>query len=64
MFEHLKSRNIGYIPHFIFAFKAGMVLILAGLASIIHAFLPNILPSYSESKTKALARLSTIRNGK
>jgi hypothetical protein len=64
MFNHLKSRNIRYIPHFKFALGAGVVLLLAGIASIIHAVVPDILTGYSERKTRALARLSKIRNAK
>lgn len=64
MFNHLKSRNTRYIPHFNFAVGAGIVLLLAGAASIIHAIVPDVLTGYSERKTRALARLSKIRNAK
>lgn len=64
MFDHLKSRNTHYVPHFRFAFGAGIVLLLAGFASIIHAVFPDILTGYSERKTNALARLSKNRNAK
>jgi hypothetical protein len=64
VFKHLKSRNTRYIPHFKFALGAGVVLLLAGFASIIHAVFPGILTGYSERKTRALARLSKIRNAK
>jgi len=64
VFKHLISRNTRYIPHFTFAFGAGVVLLLAGVASIIHAVYPDILTGYSERKTKALARLSKNRNAK
>jgi hypothetical protein len=64
MLKHLKSRNIQYIPHFKFAVGAGVVLVLAGIASIIHAILPDTFTGYSERKTQALARLSRLRNGK
>lgn len=64
MFKHLLSRNTRYIPHFTFAFGAGVILLLAGLASIVHAIYPDVLTGYSERKTRALARLSKIRNAK
>ena len=64
VFKHLKSRNTRYIPHFKFAVGAGVVLLLAGIASIVHAVLPNLFTGYSERKTQALARLSKIRNEK
>ena len=64
MFNHLTSRNTRYIPHFRFAFGAGIVLFLASITSIIHAVFPNIFTGYSERKTRALARLARIKNGK
>ena len=64
VFKHLKSRNTRYIPHFTFAFGAGIVLLLAGVASIVHAIFPNMFTGYSERKTQALARLSKKRNAK
>jgi len=64
VFKHLLSRNTRYIPHFTFAFGAGVILLLAGLASIVHAIYPDVLTGYSERKTRALARLSKIRNAK
>lgn len=64
MNEHLRARNIAYWPHFKFAFGAGIVLIKAGLVSLIHAFIPNFKPSYAEKKTLALARLADIKNAK
>jgi hypothetical protein len=64
MNEHLKARNITYWPHFKFAFGAGVVLIAAGILSIIHAIFPGVAPSYAERKTIALARLARIKNAK
>ena len=64
MFKHLAARNTRYVPHFTFAFGAGVVLLLAGVASIIHAIFPDVLTGYSERKTRALSRLSRIRNAK
>ena len=61
MSNHLKDKNISFQSHFRFAYGAGIVLILAGVASIIHAILPNVLAEYSERKTKALARLARRR---
>jgi len=64
MFNHLKSRNTRYMPHFRFAFGAGIVLLLAGIASIVHAICPDTLTGYSERKIQALARLARIRDAK
>lgn len=60
--KHLLSRNISYIPHFRFAFLAGIVLLKAGIASIVHALLPNVFAGYSERKVIALARLAKVRH--
>ena len=62
MSKHLKTQKLSYREHFGFAWNAGIVLIVAGLASLIHAVFPNVLATYSEKKTKALARLANIRH--
>lgn len=62
MNEHLRARNITYWAHFKFAFGAGIVLVSAGIASIAHAIFPNLMPSYAEKKTMALARLARMKN--
>lgn len=62
VFKHLRSRNVSYTNHFRFAVGAGIVLMLAGLASIIHAVIPAVLTGYSERKVTALARLARQRN--
>ena len=64
MNEHLAARNTKYWPHFKFAFGAGIVLITAGIVSILHAIYPNFMPNYAEHKTLALARLARIKNAK
>jgi hypothetical protein len=64
MNEHLKARNTTYWPHLKFAFGAGIVLIVAGLVSIIHSILPNFMPTYAERKTLALARLARMKHAK
>lgn len=61
MIKHLSERNFGYFEHFKFAWGAGWVLLLAGLASMIHAILPDILTGYSERKVMALSRLARSR---
>jgi len=53
---------VSYTNHFRFALGAGCVLLLAGLASIIHAIIPCWLTGYSERKVIALARLARQRN--
>jgi hypothetical protein len=64
MIEHLKARNIEYWSHFKFAFGAGLVLMSAGIISMIHAIYPDFMPSYAEKKTLALARLARIKDAK
>ena len=46
MSKHLKEVGLTYGEHFKFAFKAGVDLIWAGTASIIHAFLPEVFAYY------------------
>ncbi len=64
MSKHLKIRNTTYIPHFKFAFGAGIVLLKAGIISVLHSLMPDFMPSYAERKTLALARLARMKNGK
>jgi hypothetical protein len=64
MSKHLKIRNTTYIPHFKFAFGAGIVLLKAGIISVLHSLIPDFMPSYAERKTLALARLARMKNGK
>jgi hypothetical protein len=64
MSKHLKIRNTTYIPHFKFAFGAGIVLLKAGVISVLHSLMPDFMPSYAERKTLALARLARMKNGK
>lgn len=52
------------MPHFRFAFGAGIILLSAGVASIVHSIFPDMFTGYSERKTQALARLARIKNGK
>jgi hypothetical protein len=46
--KHLKEANKSYAKHFSFAFKAGFLLIYAGVTSIIHAFIPSMFPFVSQ----------------
>jgi hypothetical protein len=59
MFKHIKEKQTSYIQHFKFAAGAGIVLIKAGIASLIHAIFPDVFTSYAFKKTKALARLAS-----
>ena len=52
--NHIYNSRKGWIPHTVFAVWAGMVLIVAGILSIIHAFIPNLFPYMSENMIKKL----------
>jgi hypothetical protein len=56
--KHLTESNKTYAEHFAFAFKAGFLLLWAGLASIIHAFLPNVFAFTSRDIVLGLAEES------
>ena len=64
MSKHLRDKKKSYSSHFKFAFGAGIVLLLAGLASVIHAIFPDIFVGYSERKTHALSKLAKRRHDK
>lgn len=59
VFQHIKDKQTTYRQHFRFAAGAGLVLLKAGIASIIHAVFPSVFTSYSYRKTIALARLAS-----
>lgn len=42
--QHLEDSETTYLEHMIFAIKAGFMLLIAGVASIIHAILPQLFP--------------------
>jgi hypothetical protein len=42
--EHLTKSKETYLPHFVWAFVSGFKLIWAGIASIIHGFVPGLFP--------------------
>lgn len=44
MHEHLKNSNISYFEHTKFALGAGIRLIWAGVASLLHAIHPSLFP--------------------
>ena len=61
MIKHLRETHMSYFSHLLFAFVAGVILLQAGIASIIHSIFPWLLVGYSERKTIALARLANQR---
>lgn len=52
--NHVYNSRKGWARHTVFAVWAGIVLIVAGIFSIIHAFIPNLLPYMSENMIKKL----------
>lgn len=40
--QHLEDSKCSYIEHLKFAIYAGFLLIYAGIASVIHAFIPGL----------------------
>lgn len=64
MFKHLRETNQQYLDHAVFALSAGVWLVIAGVASVIHAVLPNALPFVAERITKRLADQSQERQSR
>lgn len=56
--NHIYKSRKGWIRHTWFALWAGIVLMLAGLISIVHALVPNIFPYISENIVKRLLEQS------
>lgn len=57
--QHLEERNKRYWPHFAWAVYAGVLLIYAGIASIIHAIIPPLFSGTSERIVRDLSRRVT-----
>jgi uncharacterized protein YjeT (DUF2065 family) len=56
--KHLKEAGKAYGPHGLFAVKAGVLLVYAGLASIIHGLIPALFPFKSRDIVRDLAEKS------
>jgi hypothetical protein len=54
MFKHLKEINETYFEHMRFAHRSGLRMMLAGMACILHGFLPNIFVSTASDALKSL----------
>jgi len=57
--KHLSEANKTYFAHFKFAFFAGLLLLYAGLTSIIHAVIPSLFPFTSLKIVKKLIERSS-----
>lgn len=56
--NHIQNSRKGWWRHTWFATWAGIVLIVAGVLSIIHALLPNLFPYLTERMIKNLLQQS------
>lgn len=56
--KHLTESGKTYLEHGRFAFKAGVLLLWAGVASIVHGLLPNLFPFVSRDIVLRLAEAS------
>jgi hypothetical protein len=52
---HLDDIGQTYVQHWIFAAQFGLVMILVGLAVIIHAFIPSLFTHTGSQAVKAMA---------
>jgi hypothetical protein len=51
---HLRKSQMSYGVHFYHAFRLGLILIYAGLASLVHAVCPFLYPAYSAKMVIAI----------
>ncbi len=58
-FGHLDQKHQKYWPHLCWAMYAGVMLLYAGLASMIHALIPSVFAGTSERIVVDLARRVT-----
>ena len=42
--EHIEASHMGYFEHMWHAFSLGWILIVVGLSSLVHAFIPVLYP--------------------
>lgn len=56
--KHLKEAGKQYMPHGLFAVRAGFLLIWAGVTSILHGLVPAWFPFYSRDVVRDLAERS------
>ena len=56
--KHLTAAGKTYWKHFMFAFRAGFLLIYAGITSIIHALIPSLFPFVSQKIVQKLIKES------
>lgn len=49
--EHLRLSKMSYVQHFRHAFTLGWILILNGLSSLVHAFVPGLFPGTAAKTT-------------
>ena len=54
---HLKDENVTYLRHWLFAFQFGVVMILVGVAVIIHAFIPCLFKNTGSDAITAMYKM-------
>jgi hypothetical protein len=52
--NHLQKSKMSYLVHLYHALSLGIILIYAGIASIIHALLPCFFAAYSANKVSRI----------
>jgi hypothetical protein len=62
--KHIQDQNTSYTKHCRFGLRAGFVLIVAGVASIVHAILPGVLANFSEKCCRDLLKENELQNKK
>lgn len=61
--KHLDEAGESYLEHAQVASAIGLVLILAGLAALLHALMPSIFQTTASDAVRFLARTLDKRNG-
>lgn len=54
MNSHLKEINETYFEHMYFAQKCGWRMVIAGLACVIHSFIPNLFANTASNALRTL----------
>jgi hypothetical protein len=59
MFDHLQQANKTYTSHFSFAMKNGLLLLYAGVISLVHAIWPGVFKFTSRDIVLQIAQRIT-----
>lgn len=61
MLRHIRETRQGYFSHFFFASFAGVMMIVGGILSIVHAIIPDLFVNVAENVNRGLLEYAESR---